>query len=825
MKLLRKIAPLAVMTILCGATVAAADLASWKASFPGTDTAIVVGAGAAAQDTLGAVHIANALGVSGGGEAPVEGAALITAPGNVLNYGESFANVAGSLADDDLPTLLAEGRYRETRGAKENDVSYAQKLVFTAGTDNILFDRKDTGDEEADTYLYLDDDLTAPAYTYELKFDKSVKFDPTEAKKDFEMSKLNMLGRDYYIVDATADVGVTDEITDMVLMGGALKASQWEYSKATYTLAGKTYEVEAKIISDTALTVVLVINGEETDALEEGRLYTLEDGTRVGILDIIPNEGAEKSTGTAEGNDLVTFYLGAEKIELIEGKDIEINGERVKYSNVDFTGGAGELDEIEVTFAPKNTAYVATGEAWTDPVLGRFKYTFQGLEKKTETITSTVSGDDGKFTFKNLNKKEVEIPIIADANSEVWFGDRLSGAGVDITQDGVNKADIGMFALIDGDACYDNAGTNPTLCKRTKFLVVSSTGEAHLFELTGLYAGADTIWGSADDTIDIYDITAGRDFEDLVPAGGVFTVDVRFMADPIVLTQLTGAGTTGLEFTNINFYGTGAGHGGGTSGTALFDTSGDGEVDIGLIDANGDGLKDTYFNFNESDDGNYLGGWYATDLDCDGDITLESPVGWAGLDWLPETRGSDVKKAIDIADMDGALTGDQAWGAIFTLWSDNNDKIQIDYPEERVAAKVYVSEILTTIPELGTGGAAGAATPVLDTDVNDVKDMNLIVVGGSAINRVAAEMLDVTFPTYGSDEAWQNATKVDMAGKAIIKLMDSPYTTGKFAMLVAGWEGVDTERAAKALKEGTPAISGQSVLLNTATSTVTVITA
>ena len=53
----------------------------------------------------------------------------------------------------------------------------------------------------------------------------------------------------------------------------------------------------------------------------------------------------------------------------------------------------------------------------------------------------------------------------------------------------------------------------------------------------------------------------------------------------------------------------------------------------------------------------------------------------------------------------------------------------------------------------------------------------------------------------------------------------TPYTTGKFAMLVAGWEGVDTARASKVLKEGTPALSGQKVLLNTATSTVTVITA
>jgi hypothetical protein len=103
--------------------------------------------------------------------------------------------------------------------------------------------------------------------------------------------------------------------------------------------------------------------------------------------------------------------------------------------------------------------------------------------------------------------------------------------------------------------------------------------------------------------------------------------------------------------------------------------------------------------------------------------------------------------------------------------------------------------------------------------------MNVIAIGGSAINQVSAEILGISFPTYGTDVAWVDATKVDGEGKAIIKLMDSPFATGKFALLVAGYSGVDTQRAAKALAEGTPALTGVSALLNTATSTVSVITA
>jgi len=42
-------------------------------------------------------------------------------------------------------------------------------------------------------------------------------------------------------------------------------------------------------------------------------------------------------------------------------------------------------------------------------------------------------------------------------------------------------------------------------------------------------------------------------------------------------------------------------------------------------------------------------------------------------------------------------------------------------------------------------------------------------------------------------------------------------------MLVAGWEGIDTQRVAKVLFKETPTINGASVLLNIATLTVTIV--
>jgi len=791
MKLLKKIAPLAVAALMLGTTVAAADLSNWKASFPGTDTAIVVGSSAAAQDTIGAVHIANALGVSGGGEAPVEGAHLIEASGNDLNYGEDLYDVEDTLEKRDLPTLLADGRYRESRGNTENDVTYEQFLEFSDATGTMNF-TKNTEDskKKVDTYLFFDDAVAA--YNYRLVFDNPVEFDPADVDEDFELTKLKMLGRDYFIVDATVDAA--NLVDSLTLMGGALKASQWEYSKQTYTLGDKTYEVEAKIISDTSESAILVINGEETDEMLEGDTYTLEDGTRVGVLDVVPNEGAEKSTGTSEGNDLVTFYLGAEKIYLSQGDEVEINGEPVDGSDVDLqtNAAAGELSEINLEMTPGDDIFLAKGGSWTDPILGRFKFTYQGLVSDTESFSLTTSGDDGVLEFKNVAGDTLEIPFVMDdANDETFPGDEfIPNTVATITQDGFSgTGGNGNLLIADGDAC--TGGASVTDCEGIKLLVVGTGGEARIIEVSDI----DT----TDHTVDLKEVSPGST-----------TWNDRDYTNPIVLgfatIQLSVAAPT-ITATDINTCGTAC-----DAGDLV--TSLGGEIDIEFDGSNANGYLYT-------DDGtNLMGGaveaWTLEDdtAGAGGDMIIV-PDSTGALTWDAEEKDSDYDVAID------ALN----WGALFRFNTDDDDELTWTYPEEEAIHKVYVSEILTTIPELGMGGAAGAATPVLDVDVNDVKDMNLIVVGGSAINRVAAELLGVTFPTYGTDEAWQNATKVDRAGRAIIKLMDSPYTTGKFAMLVAGWEGVDTERAAKALKEGTPAISGQSVLLDTATSTVKVVTA
>ncbi|MEM2713963.1 MAG: hypothetical protein QXS07_02100 [Candidatus Pacearchaeota archaeon] len=831
---LKKAIPILTSALLVGSSFAAAAISSvdqWK-SF-GTDTVIVYGSDGMAEDSAAAGILGMALqaALTGATTTSVTGEAhLIEAPGNDLNYGESFADVEVALDSSDLPTLLADGKYRESRGKTENEETYTQTLKFTDGTNTIIFDSEDTGDEITDTYLYLADGTAA--YTYTLEFNNPIKYDTTDIDKDFELTKVKMLGREYTIVDAKDDSGdgVVDEL---VFMAGAVKASQWEYSKQTYTLGNKTYEVEVKIISDSDSTAILVINGEETDEMGEGDTYTLEDGTRVGVVDIVPNEGAEKSTGTSEGNDLVTFYLGAEKIVFEDDQEVEINGVDIDNTEVQIPQKAegekeGQLTKWTLTAAPEDDTYLATGEAWTDPVLGRFKYTFQGLDKKTEEIKADVSGSTGTVTFKNNAKKDVKVSVIMDKTNNIiypgdkWMNKDIGGnaeSDVYTSQDGGTTFVEGGANLLwhDGDVCAidsDGANVDLTDCKGVKMLVVASGGELRVLEVKKIEDVDKDGWDGDDDKVTLED-DYGNSWTILADGkahalGSFAEIKLTISSNKYNPDGNDGDTDPALEATDINTFTPK-----NNVGKPSWQTSLAGEMAIDF-----DGNEVNFYVF-ENDGTNLVGGtdiaWEYDDDTTSGDDLVINADPAAKLTWLPEKEGSDIEKALD----------KNNYGAIFTWDSDNRDSLTLEYPEEKVIAKAYVSEELATIPELsgvaGTGAVLGDVI-FADTELtSELKAKNLIIIGGTAVNRVAAEALDLPYPTYGSSEAWQTATGVTGEGQAILKLLDNPYTAGKQALLVAGWSGSDTTKAARALKENIPGIAGKaSVKLDTSSATAVV---
>ena len=113
----------------------------------------------------------------------------------------------------------------------------------------------------------------------------------------------------------------------------------------------------------------------------------------------------------------------------------------------------------------------------------------------------------------------------------------------------------------------------------------------------------------------------------------------------------------------------------------------------------------------------------------------------------------------------------------------DQDSVKLIYHGDEVAADVRIvsSEAVSTTSD------AGVMT-VTDDAVSTVAGKNLVVIGGSAINSVAAELLGDAF----RGAAFTDATGVG-AGEFLIQSFDR---AGKTALLVAGYNAADTEKAA-----------------------------
>ena len=132
----------------------------------------------------------------------------------------------------------------------------------------------------------------------------------------------------------------------------------------------------------------------------------------------------------------------------------------------------------------------------------------------------------------------------------------------------------------------------------------------------------------------------------------------------------------------------------------------------------------------------------------------------------------------------------------------NDDRVILSIPSEQIEAKISIigrgAEIVDTdLPE-------STDFIVKDTSVNTInEDNNLIIVGGSCINKVAQELLGESEPLCGVE--FTEKTGVG-PGKYLIKVFKSPYNQDKVAILVAGYNKEDTTRGVKELLDGTAGI-------------------
>jgi len=199
--------------------------------------------------------------------------------------------------------------------------------------------------------------------------------------------------------------------------------------------------------------------------------------------------------------------------------------------------------------------------------------------------------------------------------------------------------------------------------------------------------------------------------------------------------------------------------------------------------------------FEEEDDNNDRLGFF---VEMEGKGESSDEVGVNDVEFAYQNKTlSDFKQ---LESDDDLYKWIDLWGTYVTI--DKSESSQytatISYPDEQVYAQIYVAEVSASITGGTTSGGGGQILVVKDSEISSVSGRNLVVVGGSCINSVAAKVLDVSYPTCGAD--FTTATNVGV-GQYLVKAVQSPYNAEKTAILVAGYDAADTKNAVSKLKE------------------------
>lgn len=332
-----------------------------KAGVPASNLGVFVGDEADASDVVGMGDILSALqqsavvsvAGSGGTTSVLQGdVAEVGSAGDMLELGEELNEVRDSFTSGDVQAL-ASGSVTTDEGSTD----YNQYVNFNdaSGGDNQADGAVIFGEDEDDQVgVFLFWDGGSEIFEYQLIFEEGFEseIDANLDLDDLEGEVLNILGNQLTVVDT--DIGGTAASHDvtMDLMTGAAKLVMSEGETKTVTIDGKEFVVEIKVISETSNdgegSVILIVNGEETDELDDGDTDVLADGSEVGIEDIIP-------TGKETQKSVVVLFVGAFKIEISDtdsdsagGGRLEVNEEFIEDADVEITGTLSSDDGDDV---------------------------------------------------------------------------------------------------------------------------------------------------------------------------------------------------------------------------------------------------------------------------------------------------------------------------------------------------------------------------------------------------------------------------------------------------------------------------------------------
>ncbi len=416
-KAVKKIVALTTGVIMLGATVlgaTATDLSQYPnplfikdGNFNGL---IVIGADASTSDMLGAMDIISALQattMSGtlqvGTEASVNTIGdvyKVEKSSNALNIGESLRSIKKTLTDEELPIILKDGEVKLKNGKKYH---YEQEIELGESTDDLVlqhFSDKDYKDGESTIGIPIE--KNSVIFTYTLDFNNNVPVDKLEDRK------ITILGTEYDIVRA--------DNTSLELMQGVTEDTLEEGAIATYKIDGKEYEIQVLGIYDTQETVKFKVNGEITDSLTAGETYETETGVTIGVKEVLPNEAGE-----SVAKDMVEFYLGASKLILSDGEELEVNDKELDDMEVTIEHSNNEIESISIKWTAEEDLFITEDSEVIMPEIEAIKFYMTGYDTADEEEISIYSDDESIKIRAPLKNYEIDLAIMTDTDGIIPY--------------------------------------------------------------------------------------------------------------------------------------------------------------------------------------------------------------------------------------------------------------------------------------------------------------------------------------------------------------------------------------------------------------------
>ena len=712
--------------------------------------------------------------------AGTEEAYKIETSASKLSLGSNLTDIKTTkVTKSDLPNMLAKKTYRSY---DSQSYEYEQELTLYEGLSFTHFADNDYNNRNPTIGLHLTGNQ--PVLNYTITFTKAVESDVTTAGRleDLENTKITLLGKEYTLLNAYN----ASSSTKFDLMAGASTETLNLNDEKTMVVNGKSYTVKMTYVDADSAKYDVTYDGktERTTDLPKGGTFKLGDGTQIGVRDL-SYQGIQGGIMSSE------ISLGAEKLTLENGQTVDLNDKDISgltaYISRSTSGTKVTITGITVLWKVDKEEFVTPAQGVTFPGLNSLKLYMTNLT--VPAVETTKVQNDGSVNIQiktELKDGPVSFNILSGNGTQFnRIGKDGSGATKLITSAGAtglvfdsdtdlymvatwNTSNSGESYLLDMRTSQDNS------VNYTSIRGITTNGTA---EKCKVQASQTCTIGNVVLTVNSIDYAANS----VNVSGGTGVSFNRLVTSKGLWMWLPVNGSTVANTVNGElFLDSAAGSSNVTSYTIRF-----------FEEDKYNNLKQVGFNVT-------VGGWSS-----DGKVQI---TGIQGA-FLSDSGAVSSSNYFEIGDTDKyvAYMGTSLATKLFYDTAGSQDTAEIEYHGDEVYGNVYLAApsvgITPVTPVTNVTNVTNVGIPYLtDAQVaTQAPNKNLIVVGGSCINTVAATLLGSATPLCGEDFSKATQTKVGRAvgtGNYLVAAFDSPYNANKTAMLVAGWEAGDTVSAA-----------------------------